>query len=252
MNLPRLDVCVAAIVFSVALAGCGSGDSAAPPPPPIEKTYNELAVPNSWVLFGQLDRNGGAQSRLYSANLVATGGTPLAGYSWSQTLGAPLPPPGVVVNWSDGTVGGSSPALASGFLYVDVTDGIVTRSSVIRIDLDPLSDSACDSSNAVDPCSNPPLTNLHADYEPHGKVGKPYTISLATWGGQPPYSWVFGSGTLPPGTTIDSAHGVLRGTPTTAGTYEFWVLTTDSAGGSTASEVAEQGIWPVFKITIDP
>jgi Peptidase family C25/Putative Ig domain/Ig-like domain from next to BRCA1 gene/Matrixin len=64
---------------------------------------------------------------------------------------------------------------------------------------------------------------------PNGAVGTPYSQTLLASGGTLPYSWslVQGSGTLPPGLTLTAA-GVISGTPTTAGTYNFTVRTTDN------------------------
>jgi len=62
-----------------------------------------------------------------------------------------------------------------------------------------------------------------------GTVGTGYNQSLSASGGTPPYGWslVQGLGTLPPGLSL-SASGVITGSPTTAGTYNFTVRVTDS------------------------
>ncbi|HLE99766.1 MAG TPA: S8 family serine peptidase [Gaiellaceae bacterium] len=63
-----------------------------------------------------------------------------------------------------------------------------------------------------------------------GTTGVAYSQSLAATGGMPPYSWDLapGSDLLPPGLRL-SASGVIDGTPTTADTYSFTVMVTDSA-----------------------
>lgn len=62
-----------------------------------------------------------------------------------------------------------------------------------------------------------------------GTVGTSYLQSVSASGGTLPYTWsiVPGLGTLPPGLSL-SAGGVITGTPTTAGTYNFTVRVTDS------------------------
>ena len=62
-------------------------------------------------------------------------------------------------------------------------------------------------------------------------TGDPYSFTFTAIGGSPPYSWVLamGSGPLPPGLTVSPA-GVLSGTPSTAGSYPFSVIVTDSHG----------------------
>ena len=64
---------------------------------------------------------------------------------------------------------------------------------------------------------------------PAGTVGTPYGLTLAASGGFPPYRWEIVSG-FPLGLTLDSATGVLSGTPMSAGSFDFAVLVTDSAG----------------------
>lgn len=73
---------------------------------------------------------------------------------------------------------------------------------------------------------------------PNGTNGVFYSQSLNASGGQPPYSWYLPGGTitLPPGTMSLSTNGILSGTPTASGTYNFWVGVQDS----TLSVVATQ------------
>jgi hypothetical protein len=69
---------------------------------------------------------------------------------------------------------------------------------------------------------------------PGGPVGVYYGQSLGASGGQPPYTWWLPGGTitLPPGQSGGmsfSSDGTISGTPSTAGTYTFWVGVYDSA-----------------------
>src|SRR6202020_2391058 len=54
---------------------------------------------------------------------------------------------------------------------------------------------------------------------PSGMVGLAYTDTLTAAGGTTPYTWSVSAGTLPAGITLTASHGVLAGTPTTAGTF---------------------------------
>ena len=70
-----------------------------------------------------------------------------------------------------------------------------------------------------------------------GTVGRPYTAQLAATGGATPYTWALGAGTLPPGLSLDSATGVISGTPGAAGTYSFAVTVTASVPTSRSGAV---------------
>ncbi len=63
---------------------------------------------------------------------------------------------------------------------------------------------------------------------PSGLTGSPYSSTFTASGGVPPYTWALAAGTLPPGLTLSSA-GVLSGTPTTAGTFNFSVTASDNS-----------------------
>ena len=94
----------------------------------------------------------------------------------------------------------------------------------------------CDSDNActqatttVDITSD--LRIVTAATLPAGMVGDPYTLTFEAAGGTSPYTWAAAPGTtIPAGLTLDAATGVLSGTPTTAGEFNFTIQVTDSSG----------------------
>jgi hypothetical protein len=69
---------------------------------------------------------------------------------------------------------------------------------------------------------------------PNGQVGTAYYAALIATGDNPPFTWSIISGSPPPGVNL-AATGVISGTPTIAGTYNFTARVTDSAAG-TASQ----------------
>src|SRR5450830_859453 len=65
---------------------------------------------------------------------------------------------------------------------------------------------------------------------PAGAVSQPYSQQFSTSGGTSGYTYVVESGTLPTGLNL-SASGLLSGTPTATGTFNFVLKSTDSTGG---------------------
>lgn len=64
---------------------------------------------------------------------------------------------------------------------------------------------------------------------PNATLGRAYSLPIPAAGGNGVYSWKFAGGTLPPGMTVN-AQGVLSGTPTEVGVYQFGVQVTDGNG----------------------
>ncbi|MBI3097825.1 MAG: putative Ig domain-containing protein, partial [Planctomycetes bacterium] len=63
---------------------------------------------------------------------------------------------------------------------------------------------------------------------PNGIVGTAYSQTLTSTGGNPPVTWSISSGALPAGLTLNSATGLIGGTPTTGGVASFTAQATDS------------------------
>ena len=63
---------------------------------------------------------------------------------------------------------------------------------------------------------------------PGGTAGTSYSQTLAATGGTTPYTWGVFSGALPPGTALSTA-GLISGTPTAGGTFNFTAIALDSA-----------------------
>src|SRR5262245_25963348 len=73
-----------------------------------------------------------------------------------------------------------------------------------------------------------PLSITTGSPLPSGIIGTAYSQTFSATGGTTPYRWSLVTGSLPAGLSF-SASGVLNGTPTSAGTFNFTVRTTDSA-----------------------
>ena len=66
---------------------------------------------------------------------------------------------------------------------------------------------------------------------PSGTGSAPYSAQLTATGGNAPYSFSLAAGALPPGLTL-ATDGVISGTPTAAGIFNFTASVTDSTSGT--------------------
>jgi hypothetical protein len=141
----------------------------------------------------------------YSQTLSAAGG---AGSLTWLVIGGSLPP-GLVLSTS-GTISGTPTAVGTGRFTVQVTDAamsVATMTYSIMV-------------------TQPAITTFSPLLQ--GTVGLSYSQTLSASGGALPYTWTLLSGSLPAGLML-SASGVITGTPTLTGTYNFAVKLTDAA-----------------------
>jgi len=64
---------------------------------------------------------------------------------------------------------------------------------------------------------------------PDGTVSVAYSVELKALGSTGALLWTVSAGALPPGFTLVAATGILSGSPTTAGDYNFTVNVVDGA-----------------------
>ena len=67
-----------------------------------------------------------------------------------------------------------------------------------------------------------------------GTVGSSYSDTVSAIGGVSPYTYAVTSGSLPTGTSLNTSSGVVSGTTTAAGTYNFSITATDHLGNTAA------------------
>ncbi len=148
----------------------------------------------------------------YSATVSATGGvTP---YSWSIASGNL--PAGLSLSSPTGTISGTPSAAGTSTFTVQVTDAQNPADSGMRT----LSITV----NAA-PVSPPNITTTSL---PNARRNGSYSQTLQATGGVMPYTWSITSGSLPPGLSLNPLTGVISGTPTTRGTWNFTVRVQDS------------------------
>jgi hypothetical protein len=156
----------------------------------------------------------------YSQTLAAAGGaTP---YTWSVSSGSL--PHNLSLNASTGVISGTPDTAATSSFTVTVT-GTDTLSSSAPLSI------------AINPALSVTTATL-----PAGALSTAYSQTLAASGGTGARTWSITSGALPGGLHLNSSTGVISGTPTAAGAFNFTVLATDNigAGGSKALSIAVQ------------
>ncbi|WP_010545311.1 beta strand repeat-containing protein, partial [Sphingomonas elodea] len=75
----------------------------------------------------------------------------------------------------------------------------------------------------------PPTLTISGGSPATAKVGATFSQTSTATGGVAPYSFAVTSGTLPAGLILDTATGVVSGTPTAIGSYNYAITVTDSA-----------------------
>ncbi len=165
-------------------------------------------------------------NRVYFQSLLPDGGAPP--YTWSVAAGSALPPGlSLTISGTDSsllhvppgtTVLLGQPSAAGHYTFsltaTDSASSQVTRTFTLNVTPLSLSQS---------------LFGL-----PRAIVGTPYSQQLAISGGTAPYTFILSAtspafDTLPPNLTMSSS-GLISGTPTSTGIYEFKVTVTDAAG----------------------
>ncbi|MBL4779800.1 putative Ig domain-containing protein [Ralstonia sp.] len=174
-----------------------------------------VTVSNATVNYAPSSPAGGTVGAAYSQSLAsASGGT--APYTYTIASGAL--PPGLTLT-SNGMLSGTPTADGSFNFAVTATDSS-TGTGPFSATSGALSLVIGTPTITVSPVS---LTNA--------TVAAAYSQTITASGGTGPYTYAITSGALPAGLTLSSG-GVLSGTPTAGGTFNFTVTTTDSSTGT--------------------
>ena len=92
------------------------------------------------------------------------------------------------------------------------------------------------------------LTVATASQLPLAYPQEPYQTTLRAANGSMPYTWSIIAGSLPDGLTLDTATGLISGTPSTVGTSHFTVQVTDAAMNS-ASQAMDLSVAARLHVT---
>ena len=146
----------------------------------------------------------------YSQTISASGGT--APYSFAVTAGSL--PTGLSLNSSTGGLLGTPSAGGTFNFTVTATDGNTDTGS-----------------RAYSLTVNDPTITITPNFPPNFTVGSAYSQAFTANGGTATYTYAITAGSLPAGITLSSG-GLLSGTPTAGGTFNFTITATDSSTGT--------------------
>jgi len=191
----------------------------------------KLYIPQGQQFRGVIAR-GAAQ--VDTAPFIAYGGAPASGYTWSLASGSTLPP-------------GTTFNPATGMFYADTSGAaLVPGTHTFSMVVSDGSNTATGAfSLVVSTDEFAPIASFQKSLAPNitlpdAKVGMGYGVSLwAVGNGNIPWTWNIMSGELPPGLKINTASGVIYGTPLPSGagkTYEFRISVKDAIGADAIGE----------------
>jgi hypothetical protein len=194
-------------------------------------TFVTNGPPGAVTLFNN-NNEGGAANDLFFNNIIAGGA-----YDNADNYSSG--------NWANGGNGGDLPiggatsssysitAQSNATYYVIVTNAVgAVVSSTAALTVNP----------------NPTIST--ATPMPGGVVGTAYNQTIAASSGTTPYTFSVSSGSLPTGLSLTSSSGLISGTPTAVGTYNFTATVTDHNGCTGSSNLSITVSCPT--ITLSP
>ncbi|CAM4355540.1 putative Ig domain-containing protein [Stenotrophomonas lactitubi] len=161
----------------------------------------------------------------YSQTFSASGGT--AQYGFAITAGAL--PAGMSLNTSTGALTGTPTAAGTFNFTVTATDA-----------------NSFTGSNAYTLVVAPPVIVIAPTTLAGGTVGAAYSQSFSASGGIASYSYAITAGALPAGVTLNGSSGVISGTPSAGGTFNFTVTATSSSTGAGAPHTGSRAYSTTF------
>jgi hypothetical protein len=163
------------------------------------------------VTFTTTSLPNGSNGVAYNQTIITSGGVAPITYA----VGIGSLPPGLKLN-SVGTIIGTPSSSGTNIFTINAIDTgtppLTVPSPIYTITINP-----------------PPPLSITSTVMATGITGTPYSSAIASSGGVPPLTWSVPPVTLPPGLSLNTASGLISGTPTTAGVYKFFPTVMDSA-----------------------
>jgi len=199
------------------------------------RTYT-VAVAAPTIAVAPTTLPGATAGQAYSSTVTASGGT--APYAYAITGGSL--PSGMTLS-ATGVISGTATAAGTSNFTVTATDSSTGTGA-------PFS-----GSRAYALTVGAPTVVVAPATLPNPTVGNAYSQAVTASGGTAPYTFAVTAGATPSGLSLSTA-GVLSGTPTAAGTFNFTVTATDGNGfdGARAYTVTAGGPALVLTPTSQP
>lgn len=197
--------------YAFTITATDTGSTGLGAPFTVAQNYT-LTVTAPTIVFTPTTLPGTTAGAAYAQTIAASGA--VAPYTYALTAGAL--PAGISLS-SAGSLSGTATSAGSFALTVTATDAngqTASQSYSLVVAVPTL---------AITPATIPGATANSA-----------YSQALSASGGVAPYSYALTAGALPAGLSLSSA-GLLSGTPTVSGTFNFSVTVTDSTGGTAAT-----------------
>ena len=147
------------------------------------------------------------QGAQFNFPITVAGGTPP--FAWSIASGSL--PTGLSLNPTTGLVTGSPSALGDfpvSFKVSDVEGRSTEKTILITVSLSPLT--------------------IATAAIPDGRQGSAFNHQMSAAGGKPPYRWAISTGSLPPGLGLGETTGMISGTPSASGNFNFTIDVSDA------------------------
>lgn len=176
------------------------------PSPDAASANLSITINTTSLLVSTTVLPGAMLGTFYNQSLIAAGGSPP--YTWSVATGSL--PVGLSLDPNSGVISGV-PQIAGTFSFtVRVRDSMGSTATAAL---------------SITVTGGLTITTMQL---PDGNVNKLYGTTLSVSGGVQPYTWTVTGGSLPQGLSLDPNTGMISGTPTMTGTFDFTVMVSDS------------------------
>jgi hypothetical protein len=177
----------------------------------------------------------GEVGKAYSYQIKGRDGTGCVPYVTFKSVGTM--PPGLSIS-SDGLISGTPTQTGDYIFYIQMTDIPASQGGVFWC----ADDNSTEKQFEISIVQGLQIQQRQSVLTP-GQLTVPYNLQFTATGGTP--SWAISSGALPAGLTLNSS-GLLSGTPTAAGDFNFQVTAT--AGSHSDTQTYAMAVVPKLQI----